>query len=155
MYPCGKLSAAILIDRKAVSPHPSPYRYHLLSSFRLLTADRFSVLSHNPSVSDMSQPSSSSSLRDLFDTALQDYEIQTGTSLVDHPFAKQLEACDSVDSITAVLQEQAQIFRKFRGDDGKIMKSLKCSIDVLYTLSVSTESISLVRPKSFIGVIYS
>jgi hypothetical protein len=75
--------------------------------------------------------------------------------LLDHPLAKQLDACASVDSITAILQEQAQIFRKFKGDGGRVMKSLKCSVGVLHTLSVSTilgEAIGLVHPKSFIGV---
>ncbi|KAF8460885.1 hypothetical protein DFH94DRAFT_360973 [Russula ochroleuca] len=97
-----------------------------------------SLLSHISSIFNMSRPSSPLSFRTLFNTALQDYESQTGTRLVDHPLSKQLEACDSVDSITATLQEQAQIFRKFRGDDGKLMKSLKSSVDVLYTLSIST-----------------
>ena len=93
-------------------------------------------------------------LQDLFNAALQDYKNQTGTGLVDHPFAKQLEACDSVDSVTAILQEQAQIFREFRGDDGKIMKSIKVSVDVLYTLSgtVLGQGIGLVHSISFIGV---
>ena len=100
----------------------------------------------------MSQPSSTSqatsSFQDLFNAALRDYENQTETKLVEHPFAKQLEECDSVDSIVAILQEQAQTFRKFRGEDGKIMKSLKSSVDVLCTLSNSTllgEGIGLVR----------
>jgi hypothetical protein len=101
----------------------------------------------------MSQPSSTSSFEDLFNAALQNYENQTGTRLDDHPLAKQLGACDSVDSITAVLQEQAQIFRKFRGDDGKLMKSLKSSVDVLHTLSISDVlGEGLVHPKLFIAV---
>jgi hypothetical protein len=97
----------------------------------------------------MSQPSSSSSFPDLFDAALQEYENQTGSKLVEHPLAKQFETCDSVDSITTILQVQAQIFRKYRGDDGKVMKSLKFSVDVLYNLSISTilgEGIGLVHP---------
>ena len=101
----------------------------------------------------MTQRPSSSSFQDIFNAALEDYETQTGTRLVGHPFARQLEAPNSVDSITAALREQAQIFRGFRGDDGKIMKYLKSSVDVLYTLSNSTilgEAIGLVRPKSFI-----
>ena len=87
----------------------------------------------------MSQPSSSSSssFQGLFNAALQDYENQTKTKLVQHPLAKKLETCNSVDSITTILQEQAQIFGGFR-DDGKIMKSLTSSVDVLYTLSNNT-----------------
>ena len=91
----------------------------------------------------------SSSFEDLFDAALKDYQNQTRTSLVDHPFAKQLESCDSADSITAVLQEQAQIIRDFRGDDGKLMKSVKYSVNILYTLSTTTAGIGLVHPNSF------
>jgi hypothetical protein len=93
-----------------------------------------------------------SSFQDLFDAVLQDYQIQTGTSLVDHPLAKQLESCNSVDSVTAVLQEQAQIFREFRGDDGKVMRSLRYSVNILYTLSVTTGGIGLVGPKSFVEI---
>ena len=93
-----------------------------------------------------------SSFQGLFDAALQDYQIQTGSSLVDHPLAKELDSCNSVDSVTAVLQEQAKIFREFRGDNGKLMKSLRYSVDILYTLSVTTEGIGLVGPKSFVDI---
>ncbi|KAH9979687.1 hypothetical protein BJV74DRAFT_123610 [Russula compacta] len=80
----------------------------------------------------------SSRFRLLLEVALQDYEKQTGTRLADHYLARQLETCDSVESITTILQEQAQAFHEFRGDDGKVMKSLKCAVHVLYTLSTST-----------------
>ena len=91
----------------------------------------------------------------LFNASLQDYEDQTGTSLINHPFSEQLEACNSVDSITVILQGPSKIIQKFKGDDGKLMKSLKCSVDVLYTLSTSTilgGGIGIVCQKAFIGV---
>jgi hypothetical protein len=114
-----------------------------------------SVLFHylDLSICDMSNPESSGSFRFLFETALQRYEEKTGTKLIEHPLAKQLEKCDSVDSITIVLQEQARCFGKFKGDDGKIMKSLKYSVNVLYALSTNTalgEGIGLVRLKALI-----
>jgi hypothetical protein len=93
-----------------------------------------------------------SSFEDLFNAALKDYQNQTRTSLVDHPFAKQVESCDSIDSITTILQEQAQIFREFRGDDGKLMKSVKYSVNILYKLSIATAGIGLVHPNSFIWI---
>ena len=126
--------------------------HHLPSTSRLPTAN-YESFGHISSISNMTQRPSSSFFQDIFNAALEDYETQTGTRLVGHPFARQLEAPNSVDSITAALREQAQIFREFRGDDGKIMKSLKSSVDVLYTLSNSTilgEGIGLVRLKSFI-----
>jgi hypothetical protein len=73
-----------------------------------------SFLRYSSFISDMSQPSSTLSLQALFNTALQDYESQTGTRLIDHPLAKKLESCNLVDSINAILQEQAQIFRGSR-----------------------------------------
>ena len=85
-------------------------------------------------ISGMSQPSSSTSFQGLFNAALENYENETGTKLVEHPFAKQLETCNSAESITIVLQEQAQKFCEFRGNDGKITKFLKSSVDVLYPL---------------------
>ena len=98
----------------------------------------------------MSQLSSSSSFQALFAAALQDYQNRTGISLVDHPIAKQLEECDSLDSIIAILRAQAKGFRESRGEDGKLMKSVKCSVDVLYILSMSTvlgEGVGVVRSK--------
>ena len=93
-----------------------------------------------------------SSFQILFDAALHDYQNQTGNSLIDHPLANQLESCDSVDSITAILQEKAQIVRDFRGDDGKLIKSMKYSVNVLYTLSTNTAGIGLVHPNLFIWI---
>ena len=69
---------------------------------------------------------------------MQDYADQTGTTLDDHPLAKLLETCDSVDSISSVLQQHARRFSEFRGDDGKIMKSIKRAVNVLYMLSTSS-----------------
>ena len=102
----------------------------------------------------MSQPSSlSSTFRILFNTALQDYKDKTGNSLTDHPIAKQLETCESVDSIAAILQEQARSFRDFTENEGKLMKALNSSVDVLCAPSISSalnEAIGLVvRLKPF------
>ena len=95
-------------------------------------------------ISEMSQLSSSTSFQGLFNAALKNYENETGTKLVEHPLAKQLETCNSAESITIVLEEQAQKFRKFRGNDGKIMKFLKSSVDVLYPLFNSTTVTGLI-----------
>jgi len=83
----------------------------------------------------------------LYNSALQDYTTQTGTNLVDHPFSKQLEECESVGSISSLFQENVRIFHEFRRGDGRIIKSLKCAVHVLHTLSTSTvlgEGIGLV-----------
>ena len=77
----------------------------------------------------MSQPSSSFTSQALLNAALRDYKDKTGSSQVDHPFAKQLQGCDSAESITTILEEQARVFRQFR-DHGKLVNSLKRLVNV-------------------------
>ncbi|KAH9953518.1 hypothetical protein BC827DRAFT_129533 [Russula dissimulans] len=85
----------------------------------------------------MNDSSSSTRFKSLFDAALLDYEKQTGTTLAGHPLAKQLETCESVESITAFFQEQVSSFRDVR-DGGKIMNSLKSAVPVLHSLSTNS-----------------
>lgn len=85
----------------------------------------------------MSHAFSSSSFQSPLNAALQFYATQTGTQLNDHSLSKQLENCDSVESISSVLQEHARGLREF-GEDGKIVKSLKSIDHVLHELSTRT-----------------
>jgi hypothetical protein len=92
--------------------------------------------------------SSGSRLEGIFEAALEGYERQTGMKLIDHPLARQLENCNSIESVSAILEGQARTFGQFRGEDGKVMKSLKCVVHVLYGLTTSAalgEGIGLVR----------
>src|SRR6266851_6484918 len=109
------------------------------------------------SIPDMSH--ASSSFQSLFDAALKDYTTQTGTRLDEHPFATQFETCGSVESISSVLQEHARAFREFRGEDEKVMKSLKSTVHILYKLSISAflflgERIGLVCTKPLIASVW-
>ena len=95
-----------------------------------------------------------SRLQVLFEAALQDYERQTGIPLAKHPLAEQLQNCDSVESVTAVLREQTQAFSEFRGRD-KVMGLLKNAVSVLYKLSATADlgqAIGLVRLWELMGV---
>lgn len=94
----------------------------------------------------MSGPPTSSRFSVLFESALHNYETQTGIKLAEHPGAEQLLKCDSVESVVALLQEQARAFSEFRGGDGRVMKSLKSAVSVLHTLSSSAlgEAVGLV-----------
>ncbi len=102
----------------------------------------------------MSDHSGSSRFQVLFEAALQQYEKQTEIPLAKHPLAEQLQSCDSVDSVIAILQEQARAFGEFRGSD-RIMKSLSSVISVLSTLSAAAnlgETVGLVRWNAPIGI---
>jgi hypothetical protein len=81
----------------------------------------------------MSDQSGSPHLRVLFEAALEDYKHQTGIELAEHPLAERLQYYDSVESVTAILREQAQDFKEFREKD-KVLKPLKKVLTVLHRL---------------------
>ena len=90
----------------------------------------------------------------LFELALEEFEMKTKISLVEHPLAQELENCHSVESITAILQNQARSLGEFRGRD-RIMRSIKSTVSFLYKLSsIATlgDGIGLVRPKILMTV---
>ena len=93
---------------------------------------------NTPFQSYISSPTSDQSglspLRVLFQTALEDYEKQTGIELVKHPLAERLQDCNTVDAVTAILHEQAQDFKKFQEKD-KVLKPLKKVLTVLHIIS--------------------
>lgn len=95
----------------------------------------WAFLSRISSTFSMGDPSPSSHLQVLFESALKDYEKQTGTKLTEHPLAQQLETCGSIESVTAVIQGQARGFGEFKGNEGKVSKSLQRAVSVLYPLS--------------------
>lgn len=95
----------------------------------------------------MSDQPASSHLQDLFEAALNDYKKKTGIALDKHPLAKELQNCDSVESVTAVLSRQTQAFSEFREKD-KILKPLKNTLSILYKLSAAAkfgQDVGLVR----------
>ena len=86
----------------------------------------------------------------VFNAALRDYEVQTGIKLIDHLLRRELEKCNSIDSITAFLQQQTRDIGEIRGKDGNLIESLKPTVNVLYILTTTTtfrEAISLVSRK--------
>jgi hypothetical protein len=93
-----------------------------------------------------------SHLRVIFEAALRDYESETGLVLANHPLAEQLQNCDSVESVTAVLHDQTQAFREFHGRD-KVLMWLKNAVSVLHKLSSTADlghAIGLVRSLALI-----
>jgi len=87
-------------------------------------------------------------LKSLFEAALDQFEKRSGINLLQHQIIDKLVNCQTADSVVDVLQEEAQAFRNFRGDDGKLMTWLKRTVNVLHILSTSSilgEGIGLVR----------
>ena len=128
------------------NPLPSTTAFHCLVLFpqnkrtHLLSRPHFFLISY------MDQ-SGSSHLRALFELALRDYESTTNISLAKHPLAEKLEKCNSVESITVILQDQA---KGIRGND-RIMRSVGSMVSVLdqlSTIATLSGAISLVRQKT-------
>ena len=93
----------------------------------------------------MSGQSRPSRFRELFESALQDYEKTTNISLAKHPLAEQLQNHNSVESITTFLQDYARKFDDFPGSD-RFMKSIKNIMSILCTLG---DSVHLVMSQGF------
>ena len=79
---------------------------------------------------------SGSSLRVLFEAALEDYRQQTGIGLAEHPLVGELQKLEviTVDGVTNILCEQVQALKEFREKD-KVLKPLKMVLTVLHRLS--------------------
>ena len=102
------------------------------------------------SYSSMTDQPVSSHLRTLFQLALEDYEIKTEISLANYPLAQKLQNCNSVESITTILQDQARSFDEFRGRD-RIMDSIRSTVSLLEKLSATaslSDSIGQVHHKA-------
>ena len=80
----------------------------------------------------MNDQSGSSYLRVLFETALEDYKQQTGIELAEHPLAERLQDGNTIDTVAAILHEQAQDFKGREKD--KVLKPLKKVLTVLNIL---------------------
>ena len=94
--------------------------------------------------------------RALFAATLQAYTKSTGISLAEHPLTLQLQNCHSVESITALLQDQMQTFSNF-GKNARLEGSIKSVVSILSTLSGTTPldwAICLVRRRCFNGVFH-
>jgi hypothetical protein len=82
----------------------------------------------------MADQSGSAYFHELFESALQAYEDKVVVTLAEHPLAIQLQSCNTVESITAVLQGQLKAFSEFRrGETG--MEPIKNTISILTKVS--------------------
>jgi hypothetical protein len=121
---------------------------------RLFAANKLPFPAYFIPTREMSHHSPPSRFRVQFESALREYQKQTKTSLASHPLAEQLRSCDSVESVTMVLQDQARASSELRDRDGRIMKSLGPIVSVLYAISASIaldEAIGLVCRDTRLG----
>jgi hypothetical protein len=89
----------------------------------------------------MADRSGSTGFLALYRSALQAYEKNAGVTLAEHPLALQLQSCDSVESMTSVLQAQVEALGEFQGSN-RVMKTIKGTVSILTRLS-STASLAV------------
>ncbi|KAH9177925.1 hypothetical protein EDB89DRAFT_1931718 [Lactarius sanguifluus] len=93
------------------------------------------------SSSTKATPSDSKS---ILDAALSEYKKKSGKELLDHPLATEVQRCESVDAILAIIQGQAKAFQQFRDGDQRLMKWINPVVDVLFTFSATlSEGVAL------------
>ncbi|KAH9044897.1 hypothetical protein EDB83DRAFT_2553853, partial [Lactarius deliciosus] len=79
-------------------------------------------------------PVSSSQFKSILDAALTEYKTKTGNDLTNHWLAKELQSRDA-EAVLNIIQSHAEAFDKFRNGDNKLMKCIRSSVHVLYTIS--------------------
>ena len=120
-----------------------------------ITAPRNQSLLPNipTTIRDMADYSGSARLQAIFESALQAYEKETGITLAQHPLAKQLESCHSIEDIIAIMQRQFEAVNDLQTND-RIMKAIKTTVSVLTPLSDAAslaDAVGLVREKALIS----
>ncbi|KAI9452064.1 hypothetical protein BJY52DRAFT_1418881, partial [Lactarius psammicola] len=92
-----------------------------------------------------STAAASSRFQAIFHAALNYYQKQTKKDLIAHPLASQLQSCDSISAILAILQDQVRQFDQARSGDERLTKWLIPTVNVLYAFSAAvSEGASLV-----------
>jgi hypothetical protein len=92
--------------------------------------------------------SSSSNFQLIINSALEAYEKRTKKDLLAHTLAVQLQACDSLSAILAVLQQQVQGLDQSRSDD-QWTKWLDPTVNVLFSFSATLGAgVSLVSTRN-------
>jgi len=100
----------------------------------------------------MASQSGSARFQALFESALREYEKKTGVTLAEHSLAKELQNCDSVDAITALLHDRAQTFNDYREND-RILKLIRTTVSILTPLSSAAslaDAIGVVRQNALL-----
>ena len=95
-----------------------------------------------------SKSAASSNFQAIFEAALKSYQKQTKKDLIAHPLASQLQDCDSINTILAILQDQIREFDKSHSGDERLTKWLGPTVNVLNAFSATISGgASLVRSR--------
>jgi hypothetical protein len=89
---------------------------------------------------------SRSNLDSIFTSAFQAYKKKTGKDITSHPLATELQSCNSIDTILAVLQGLVPAREQSQNSDEGTAKWLIPTVNVLYAFSATlAEGVGLVN----------
>jgi len=74
-------------------------------------------------------------LGSLFEAALNEFEERTGTELAQHQIFNELVACESIEAVVTVLQEQIKALPTSPRDYSKLMNRIKRTVQIIHPLS--------------------
>ena len=90
----------------------------------------------------------------LIANALADYAKITGVDLSKNPFAAAIEQRNSPEAILELLQEREMAFKKYRDENGRLIRSLSPAVRVVQAFSgILGEAVSLVSHKDDLVII--
>jgi hypothetical protein len=131
------------------SPSRGCVSHSLSGNFHPRPAPRFPPSVTMSATNQAAGPSRASRSTDnftvIFQAASTEYERVTGKRLDSHPFATQLDSCDSPEAVLNALRTQVQAFDKSCKVDEKLMAWLDPMVHILFTFSATLgEGIGLV-----------
>jgi hypothetical protein len=80
---------------------------------------------------------STSNFLSIFEVATNEYKKLTNHDLQTHPFAAELDNCDSPDVVLDVFRTQSRAFDEFSKGDDRLMKLLGPTVHILLTFSAT------------------
>ena len=109
-------------------------------------AGLLSSLTNFPTMSSSQAPASSLHPGSILDVALTEYKNDIGKDLLSHPLSIELQQCDSVDGILAILQRQTNALEQLRDRNRELTKWVSSSVNILCSISaILSDGVSLVR----------
>ncbi|KAI0288084.1 hypothetical protein BC826DRAFT_722299 [Russula brevipes] len=89
------------------------------------------------STSNQGPATSTSNFVSIFQTAYEEYKALTRQDLDAHPFAAELDQCNSPEAISNLLQKQAHAFIQAHKGNEKLLAWLDPTVHVLFTFSAT------------------
>jgi hypothetical protein len=71
----------------------------------------------------------------ILEVSLNEYRKNTGHNLLSHPLSLELQCCNSIDGILAILQRQADTIERIKDGNKGLTKWITSSVKILHPLS--------------------